>query len=205
MFAPKVTDTITGISFLPPEPSSGLMAAINVLESIAACSVNHLQQGGYMADTEIHGLLQGYHSHLTSGGSLPACRDFLAYTALHQARKHAVTPEGEVSRMQRVLRQRLHDEVHYWSVGMMPGRPNSLYEPCPSLRVACSLLGCPAVLSGDDSIVHVASLNPVSALVASAWIRHEITHSGQQEPPFVFPFIVDLATWESLQQRHFSA
>ncbi len=204
MLAAKVTDSITGISFLPPEPSSGLTAAVNVLESIALCSVNHLQQGGYIADTEIPALLQAYHTHVAAGTTLPTARDFLAFTALHQSRRHSVTPEGEVTRMQRLLRQRLHDEVHYWSVGLLPGRPGSLYEHCPSLRVACSLLGSPSVLSGDDSIVHVAALNPVAALVSSAWIRHEFTHVTHRDPPFVFPFIVDLTSWETLQQRHFS-
>lgn len=205
MFAPKITDTITGISFLPPEPAAGLSAAVSVLESIASCSASHLQQGGYIADTEVMGLLGGYRTHLTGSGTLPANRDFLAFAAMQQSRRHHVPPEGEVSRMQRLLRQRLHDEVHYWSVGMLPGRVTSLYDHCASLRVACSLLGCPAVLSGDDSIVHVASLNPVSVLVAAAWIRHEIAQSANRDIPFVFPFIVDLATWDSLQQRHFAA
>lgn len=158
-----------------------------------------------MTDSEASDLLASYRNHISPGKEheSPATRDFLAFTARIQAIKHELTPEGEIVRMQRVLRHRLHDHVHYWSVGPLPGRPRSLYEHRPALRVACSLLGCPSTLAGEASIVHVASLNPLSAVVASDWIRHEMTDGGKSDAPFIFSFIVDLSVWEGLVQRHF--
>jgi hypothetical protein len=207
MNAARMTDNISGLAFLPQEPAVRLSAGMGALEKVASCTASHLQQAGYMTDTEAGEILASYRSHLSPANAQesPSSRDFLAFTARIQARKHELTPEGEVARMQRVLRHRLHDHVHYWSVGALPGRPKSLYDHCPSLRVACSLLGCPAVLAGETSLVHVASLNPLSAVVASDWIRHEMTSAGQTDAPFIFSFIVDLPTWEGLVQRHFIA
>ena len=201
----RMRNNISGLAFLPQEPAGRLVAGMGALEKIASCTASHLQQAGYMTDVEAVEILGRYRSHLSPAhaGESPLTRDFLAFTAGIQAKKHELTAEGEVSRMQKVLRHRLHDKVHYWSVGALPGRPKSLYDHCPALRVACEMLGCPAVLAGESSIVHVASLNPLSAVVASDWIRHEMTSAGQAEAPFIFPFIVDYPIWESLVQRHF--
>ena len=61
------------------------------------------------------------------------------------------------------------------------------------------------MLAGDVSVVHVASINPVAVLVASAWVNHELTLQSGGEAPFVFPFMIDLPVWSLLLQRHFSA
>ena len=107
--------------------------------------------------------------------------------------------------MQVALRHRLVDRVHCWTFGTLPGRATSLYDYNPSLRPCCALLGCPAMLAGDVSVVHVASINPVAVLVASAWVNHELTLQSGGEAPFVFPFMIDLPVWSLLLQRHFSA
>ncbi|WP_038163015.1 hypothetical protein [Verrucomicrobium sp. BvORR106] len=203
----RITANISGLAFLPQEASRQLSAGMGALEKIASCTASHLQQGGYMTDDEARELLASYRAHLSSGSAQdsPTITDFLAFAARTQSKIHELTAEGEVARMQKVLRHRLHEHVHYWSVGPLPGRPKSLYEHSPALRIACSLLGCPSVLAGETSIVHIASLNPMSAVVAADWIRHEMTAGGQADAPFIFSFIVDLPLWEGLVQRHFAS
>ena len=75
--------------------------------------------------------------------------------------------------MQKLLRRRLHDHVHYWSLGLLPSFDQSLYEQFPSLKEVCEILLCPAVFAAEDCIVHVAALNPMAGMVAAEWIRHD--------------------------------
>jgi hypothetical protein len=196
---------MNGMSILPPAQGGWTRAGMGALEQIASCTASHLQKGGYMTDTEASEILANYRKHLEGDPAENAPRDFLAFTAGHQAQRHSVSPDGEVTRMQRLLRHRLHNQVHYWSLGPLPGRPGSLYEHCQALRIACRLLGCPAVISGEPSIVHLASLNPLAAVVAADWIRQELVSVGHGDAPFIFSFIVDLPTWETLRQRHFES
>jgi len=174
-----------------------------VMERVAASTATHLQQGGYLADKEAAPLLAAYREKLSkASGVMP---DFLNFTAETQAQKHSLTVEGEVGRMQKLLRNSLNDRVHYWSFGPLSGKASALYDHCPSLRPVCAALGCPATLAGETSIVHVASLNPVAALVASFWIGQELTQLAEGESPFVFAFLTDLSAWQVLMQRHFAS
>jgi hypothetical protein len=148
-------------------------------------------------------LLAAYGEKLgAASGVMP---DFLNFTAEIQAQKHSLTVEGELVRMQKVLRNSLNDRVHYWSFGPLSGRASALYDHCPGLRPVCMALGCPATLAGETSIVHVASLNPVSALVASFWISQELNRTSEGDAPFVFTFFTDLPAWQVLMQRHFAS
>jgi hypothetical protein len=106
--------------------------------------------------------------------------------------------------MQKLLRKSVNDSVHQWSFGPLPGRPSTLYEQYPRLRAACKALGCPFTQAGESGIVHVCSLNPISALVASSWISQELKHDSEGDEPFVFTFFTELATWQALIQRHFA-
>lgn len=195
------TEAITGISFPSPASTADTAAMNEVLRAIAECCVNRLREGGYLSENEAKPLLHAYEQNLEWRNGPP---DFLAFTAESQAEKHSLTVDGEVQRMQKLLRGSLHDRVHYWTFGPIPGRAGSLYDVCPSLRAACSALACPAVLAGEDSVMHVASINPVAALVAASWISHEIRNDAEGEAPFVFPFLIDLPAWNLLLQRHFA-
>jgi len=172
-----------------------------VLDRIAQTSVKHLQQGGYVSEAEAAPLIPAYQKALASAKP-PS--DFLIFVAEAQATKHSLTVEGEITRMQKLLRSCLNDRVHYWSFGPLPGRASALYEHCPGLRPVCSALGCPATLAGENSIVHIASINPVAALVISFWISHELNRETEAEAPFVFPFLLDLPAWQALMQNHFA-
>lgn len=195
-------ESITGIAFPGVSPAMGGAEVQPVLERIAGCCLKHLRQGGYVSDDEAVTLLTAYQKSLQ-----PAVRprDFIVFVAEAQAARHKVTVEGEVQGMQKLLRHSLNDRVHAWSFGLPPGRATALYEHCPALRPVCAALGCPATLAGETSIVHVASINPVAALVAAFWIDHEVTRVAGGDSPFVFPFLVDMPSWNTLCQRHFAA
>jgi hypothetical protein len=174
-----------------------------VLDRIAGTTVMYLQQGDYLSEGEATPLLAAYGEKL--GAATGVMPDFLNFTAETQAQKHSLTVEGELVRMQKVLRNSLNDRVHYWSFGPLSGRASALYDHCPGLRPVCMALGCPATLAGETSIVHVASLNPVSALVASFWISQELNRTSEGDAPFVFTFFTDLPAWQVLMQRHFAS
>ena len=132
-------------------------------------------------------------------------KDFLLFTAESQAEKHGLAVDAEVARMQKLLRGSLHERVHYWTFGPLPGRASSLYEFCPALREVCALLGCPAVIAGETSVMHVASINPIAALVAASLIRQELAKDEEADAPFVFSFLIDLSSWSHMLHRHFGA
>lgn len=175
----------------------------SVQDAVASSCARYLREGGYFTDQQEEPFLRAYRARLdarTSGSHLT--HDFLAFTAEAQAREHNVTVEDEIRRMQKLLRRRLSDRIHSWTFGLLPGRATSLYEHSPSLRACCSHLVCPAMLVGD-SVVHVASINPVSVLAATKWITHDLATQSGGDAPFVFPFIVDLNSWNTLVERHF--
>ncbi len=174
-----------------------------VLDRIAGTTVTYLEQGGYLAEGEAAPLLAAYGEKLVAASGLMP--DFLNFAAESQAQKHSLTAEGELVRMQKVLRSSLKGRVHYWSFGPLPGRASALYDHCPGLRPVCMALGCPAILAGETSIVHVTSLNPVSALVASFWISQELHRTSEDDAPYVFTFFTDLPAWQTLMQRHFAS
>ncbi|MDB6116948.1 MAG: hypothetical protein JWO08_729 [Verrucomicrobiaceae bacterium] len=197
------TEKITGISFPATFTASDAGPRLAVLGAVASCCAQHLLDGGYFSPDEEEAMLKAYKVRMEA----PDPPDFLLFTAEVLAKKHALTVEGEIHRMQTmlVLRWRLSDRLHCWTFGALPGRATSLYDHCASLRSACTLLGCPAILAGDSSVIHVASINPVAVLTAAAWIGHELTIQSGGESPFVFPFMVDLPVWSTLLQRHFAA
>lgn len=195
-------EAITGVSFPSPLPAVSGSAMFPMLEEIATCCVKHLRAGGYLSEAEGKELLTAYLCSLTSRNPP---QDFVSFTAESQAQKHSLSVDGEVTRMQRLLRGSLHERVHFWTFGPLPGRAASLYDHCPPLREVCAFLGCPAVIAGEPSVMHVASINPVSALVASSLISHQLTNDADVDAPFVFPFLIDLPAWNMLLQRHFAA
>lgn len=194
-----MNESITGFQ-LPAKTDRGSLQP--VLERIALTSIKHLREGGYVSEAEAAPLLPAYQTALQSSTPPP---DFLSFVAERQAKKHSLTVEGEITRMQKLLRVCMNDRVHFWSFGTLPGRATALYEHCPGLRSVCATLGCPATLAGETSIVHVVSMNPVSALVTSFWIGHELNRETDGDAPFVFSFLTDLPTWQVLMQNHFSS
>ncbi len=195
----------TGITFPAHDTPKDDTVMSALLMAVASCGAIHLRQGGYFSDLEAERLLSEYQGRLsffTLESSPPL--DFVAFVAESQAAQHCLTAEGEVSRMQKILRWSLADRVRNWTFGPFPGPVDALYCHCISLRAACCLLGCPSMLVGESNIVHVASVNPVAALVASAWINQELTIMADGESPFVFPLMVDLPAWHTMHQRHFA-
>lgn len=177
----------------------------SVQNAVASSCARYLREGGYLTDTQEEPLLKSYRTQVE--GTAPGQgqpQDFLAFTAEAQAREHSVTVEDEIRRMQKLLRGRLSDRIHSWTFGPLPGRPKSLYEHCASVHACCTQLMCPAILVGD-SVVHVASINPVAVLAAAKWIGHELGVQAGGDAPFVFPFMIDYAGWMSLVERHFKS
>ncbi len=195
------------ISFPFPFDASNAAMRRSVLESIAACCAQHLRQGGYFSNEEADEMLRAYHENLDAIESNPLQGlDFLMFSAEVQAQKHSVTVEGEIHRMQTLLLLRWNppERVYSWTFGTLPGRPSSLYDYCPVLQACCALLGCPAVLAGEASVVHVASINPIAVHAAATLIGNELAKVGG-EYPIVFPFMINLALWTTLSQRHFAS
>lgn len=174
-----------------------------VLDRIAATTVMYLQESNFFLADEVTPLLAAYGAEL--GAASCMMPDFLKFTAETQAQKHSLTVDGELARMQKILRNSLHDRVQYWSFGPLSGKATALYDHCPGLRPLCQALGCPATLAGETSIVHVASLNPISAQIASVWISQELNLASEGDAPFVFTFFTDLPAWQVLMQQHFTA
>lgn len=197
-------DTVTG-SFPFLVSASDDVALRSVLDAVAASCARYLREGGYLSEEEEESILGAYRTRLGSesvANSPPS--DFLAFTAEAQAKEHSVGAADEVRRMQKLLRGRITDRIHTWTFGPLPGRASSLYDHCPPLHTCCSLLVCPATLVGE-TVVHVASINPVAVLAAAKWVTHELTLRSGGEAPFVFPFMIDLSGWTKLVDRHFSA
>jgi hypothetical protein len=175
----------------------------SVQDAVASSCARYLREDGYLADQQEEPLLKSYRASLDSNSLRGPHQDFLLFVAEAQSREHSVSPEDEIRRMQKVLKARLSDRVHSWTFGLIPGRTTSLYEHCASLRKCCAQLVCPAVLAGE-TVVHVTSINPVAVLATAKWITHELTVQGGGDAPFVFPFMIELSSWTTLVERHFS-
>jgi hypothetical protein len=174
----------------------------SVQDAVASSCARYLREGGYLADQQEEPFLRAYRARLDNpAGGRQLSMDFLDFVAEAQAREHSVTPEDEIRRMQKLLRARLSDRIHTWTFGPLHGRPNTLYEACPSLRACCTQLVCPAYFAGE-TLVHVASINPVAVLAATKWITHELSIQSGGDAPFVFPFMVDMTTWATVVERH---
>jgi hypothetical protein len=175
----------------------------SVQDAVASSCARYLREGGYLTDKQEEPLLKAYRESLETRNLRPLQQDFLLFTAETQSKEHSVSPEDEIRRMQKLLKARLSDRIHSWTFGPLPGRTMSLYEHCPSVRKCCSQLACPAVLAGE-TVVHVASINPVSVLATAKWITHELAVQSGGDAPFVFPFMIELSTWTTLVDRHFA-
>ncbi len=197
-------EEITGVSF--PSLNSPKDAALwpSVLDAIGACCARHLKEVGYFTEGEAAHALKAYQDGLSfccEPGNPSA--DFIAFAAEMQAQTQVKSAVIEAGRMQKLLRGCLGDRVRSWSFGMLPGAVDGLYKIAESARVACGYLGCPSMLGGEVSIVHVTSVNPVASLVASAWIKQNLAEQGDGDVPFMFPLMTDLPTWQTMLQRHF--
>lgn len=197
-------EEITGVAFpgLNDPKDAGVFG--HILAEIGECCSIQLNEAGYFKEGECAGVLSAYRSGLSAGcepGNPSA--DFVAFTAETQAKAHGLSAELEVFRMQKLLRWALGDRVRCWTFGLLPGAVDGLYRQSETARVVCGYLACPSLLGGEVSIVHTTSVNPVAALVASAWIQQELTALGDGDAPFLFPLMVDLPSWLTTLQRHF--
>ncbi len=200
------SELTTGICFPERDAARNESDFRTLLEDVASCVAKHLGEGGYCSAIAAQNLLKEYQNSLTR---LPLhagpVLDFIFFVAESQAPHHGLTLEGETARIQKILRWRLSDRVRCWTFGALPGSSEKLYTRSDSLRSACFRLGCPTMMSEEGSIVHVTSINPVAALVASAWITQELADLAQGEAPFAFPLMVDLPLWLSMSQHHFKS
>jgi len=199
-------EEITGIPFPGYNSPRNAGVLARVLEAVGECCAQHLREAGYFTEDEATDVLSDYQSELSFScePGNPAA-DFIAFVAETQAKVRGKSADGEVARMQKLLRWSLGDRVRCWTFGMPPGSVEGLYSHATSTREACGTLGCPSMLGGEVSIVHVTSVNPVAALVAAAWIKQELAGQGEVDAPFVFPLMVDLPSWHTMLQRHFGA
>jgi hypothetical protein len=196
------SETITGILFPQKVATSDHEAIVEVLKRIAICCSEYLVEGGYLEKSEIELYQSEYLSRLKQGSGLV---DFIVFLAESKVQNHLLTLELEVSTIQQILNERLSGSVYYWDFGPMPGKQSILYETLPEVMKICESLRCTATDAGDPGILHVASINPIAALVASAWITHEVTQNSVGEQPFVFTFMVGFPVWNILLQQHFPA
>ena len=196
------SETITGILFPQKVATSDQEAIVEVLKRIAICCSEYLVEGGYLEKNEIESYQSEYFSRLKQGSGLV---DFIAFLAESKVQNHLLTLELEVSTIQQILNERLSGSVYYWDFGPMPGRQSILYDTLPAVMRICEGLRCTATDAGDVGILHVASINPIAALVASAWITHEVTQNSVGEQPFVFTFMVGFPVWSMLLHQHFPA
>ena len=179
-------------------------AWIRVLEAIGEYCAARLDDAGFFTAGAANEVLGAYqHGLRTLCDSGNPTMDFIAFTAETLADRQGRPVEGEVSRMQKILLLSLRDRVRLWSFGMLPGAVDGLYCHCVRTRAACESLGCPSMLGGEASIVHVTALNPVTALAAAAWIRQELSALATGEAPFVFSLVLDLPSWRGMMKRHF--
>jgi hypothetical protein len=199
-------EEITGVPFPDLNAPKDAAAFSCVLDAIGECCARHLKDVGYFTEGESESALNAYQSGLSfccEPGNPSA--DFIAFAAEIQAERQGKSAVLEVGRMQKLLRWCLGDRIRCWSFGILPGAADGLYQIADSTRVACGYLGCPSMLGGELSIVHVTSVNPVAALVACAWIKQELAGQGDGDAPFIFPLMTDLPTWQTMLQRHFGA
>ncbi len=196
------SETITGILFPQKVVTSDHEAIVDVLKRIAICCSEYLVEGGYLLKNETEGYQSEYLSYLKKG-SVPV--DFIAFLAEAKVKDHSLSLESEVSKIQQILNERLSGSVYCWDFGPMPGKQSLLYETHPEVMRICERLRCTATDAGDPGILHIASINPISALVASAWIAHEVTQNSVHEQPFVFTFMVSFPVWTMLLHQHFLA
>ena len=199
-------ESTTGIRFPAPYCVGNDAVLRTLLEDVASCVAAYLREGGYCSDLESQSLLEEYRTRLAERRlQVASPPDFTVFVAETQSAIHGLTPEGETTRIQKILRWRLSDRVRCWTFGPLPGVVDKLYARSASLRDACCLLGCPSMISEEASIVHVTSVNPVAALVASAWITQELRLLTEGEAPFAFPLMIDLTSWVSMRQQHFKS
>ncbi len=200
-------ENLTGITIPHPFSVSDETACRSVLQGIASSCASHLRQGGYFSDDEAGAMLRAYQDFLYATTFRPEqAVDFLLFCADLQAQQHSVTVEGEVHRMQSLLLLRWSstERIYSWTFNTLSGRVTSLYEHSPELRSVCAMLNCPAMLAGEPSIVHVASINPVAVHVTMELIKEELVKANG-DIPFVYPLMINMTLWNTLRQRHFPA
>jgi len=172
-----------------------------LLDSIASFCASRFLDDGYLSDEEFRCVLSDYRSlNVTSGQN--QYLDFLVFVAHYRVKNDPLDVSNEIRKMQHVLKRGATGKVPFWGFGPLSGKPDILFQACPLLRSLCVRLGCPVIVIGDPAIIHVASVNPVAALITAALIEREMAFLPSRLIPFVFPLIVDLQTWKSLIKHH---
>jgi len=199
-------EEITGIQF----PASGEQedpgSWLSVLEAIGKFSAGRLKDTAFLTADTADEVLSAYMARVNASPGLEDVTvDFVAFAAEAQAAAHGRAMELEVALMQKIMLGSLLGRVQSWTFGGLPGPAEGLYGHCASTHLGCEALGCPSILGGEASIVHVTGLNPAAALVAAAWIRQELAGQAGGEAPFVFSLVLDLPSWRVAMKRHFGA
>ncbi len=185
-------EQITGIEFPSSVESAEYSSKVQVLQAIASCNITHLLNGGYLGKSEKDSYQQDYLQSLKPG---TLSTDFVAFLAARKAHETSQPIETEISEIQKILHEHIGSSVFYWDFGHMRAGVSPLFATHPTLKSICELLECFITLASDLSILQVASINPISALVASSWIKHQLLADATTEIPFTFPFMVDFPTW----------
>src|SRR4029078_5887891 len=89
----------------------------SVQDAVASSCARYLREGGYLTDQQEEPLLKTYRARLSATSAEQVqSMDFLAFTAEAQSHEHSVTVEDEIRRMQKLLRGRLSDRMHSWTL-----------------------------------------------------------------------------------------
>jgi len=192
----------TGIEFPSSIESEGNSSKIRVLQAIALYNIKHLMAGGYLNNADQDSYQEDY-LHSLKPGTLST--DFIAFLAACKAHENSVTIDTEIHKIQKVLREHIGNSVFYWDFGHMRGGVTPLFTTHPALKAICELLECLITPSSDLSILHVVSINPISALIAGSWIKHQLSIEASGEIPFIFPFMIDFQTWNALSNQTFKS
>lgn len=190
----------TGIEFPSAVETAGNSSKIQVLQAIALFNIKHLLAGGYLNNSDQEAYQQDYLSSLKPG---TLSTDFIAFLAARKAHENSVAIDVEIHKIQTVLREHVGNSVFYWDFGHMRGGVTPLFVAHPPLKAICELLECLITPSSDLSILHVVSINPISVLIASSWIKHQLSIEETAEIPFIFPFMIDFQTWNVLSHQTF--
>lgn len=192
----------TGIEFPSAVQTAGNSSKIQVLQAIALFNIKHLLAGGYLNNSDQDSYQQDYLGNLRPG---TLSTDFIAFLAARRAQENSAAIDIEIHKIQTVLREQVGNSVFYWDFGHMRGGVTPLFASHPALKAICELLECLITPSSDLSILHVVSINPISALIASSWIKHQLFIEATGEIPFIFPFMIDFQTWNALSHQTFKS
>jgi len=197
------SERITNVSF----PTTGAADTsykeiAELLHHSAAHCLRLLVKSGLLSSNDAESCLEEYTQTLSPDSP---SSEFIAFLATRLAHESSDTMEQEIGRIQKCLREQLGSVPHYWNFGHLRNGGAAFFNNHPDLQPICNWLDVSVLANSDFSVLQLASINPLSVLIASAWLKHLISKDPANEVPFIFTFMVDVPTWNSLSSHHFKS